>query len=276
MADDLLPRHAAQPRPSTVAAAAHPVGPVRPETLYQRRRQTPDRLNNSMRRAYDLLRSSLQSSPESLYLVESELTESLSASRNTVRAVLQLLAKDGLVTRSPKRGTRSAPVTTLRINQIAPVEAFGGERAVHTQLRALDHQVMGCPGLVRERLELVGDWTVLMMESLVLRQELVLGILVSYVALSPEQSRDVVVDEPDAILFLERHFGVRIRGTKSTTIGATAADAQSARLVGVEVGAPMLFLEDVLEDEHGQARALSQFRLRSDLIAFQTHAVRSA
>ncbi|MFE9445784.1 GntR family transcriptional regulator [Streptomyces sp. NPDC006602] len=255
--------------------STHPVGPVRPETVYQRHRQTPDRLNNSMRRAYDLLRSSLQSSPESLYLVESELTESLSASRNTVRAVLQLLAKDGLVTRSPKRGTRSAHVTTLRINQIAPVEAFGGERAVHTQLRALDYQILGCPGLVRERLQLVGDWTVLMMESLVLRHELVLGILVSYVALSPEQSRDVVVDEPDAILFLEKHFDIRIRGTKSTTIGATAADAQSARLVGVDIGAPMLFLEDVLEDEHGQARALSQFRLRSDLIAFQTHAVRT-
>ncbi|MER5465040.1 GntR family transcriptional regulator [Streptomyces sp. NPDC002668] len=253
----------------------HPVGPVRPETLYQRHRQTPDRLNNSMRRAYDLLRSSLQSSCEGQYLVEAELTGALSASRNTVRAVLQLLAKDGLVTRSPKRGTRSARVTTLRINHIAPVEAFGGERAIHTQLRALEYQTLGCPGLVRERLQLVGDWTVLMMESLLLQHEMVLGISVSYVALSPEESRGVVVDEPDAILFLEKHFDVRIRGSKSTTIGAIAADEQSAWLVGVEVGAPMLFLEDVLEDEQGQPRALSQFRLRSDLIAFQTHAVRS-
>ncbi len=254
----------------------HPIGPLRPETQYQRHRQTPDRLNNSMRRAYDLLRSSLQSSPESLYLVEGELTEALSASRNTVRAVLQLLAKDGLVTRSPKRGTRSANVTTLRVNEIAPVEAFGGEHAIHAQLRALDYQILGCPGLVRERLQLIGEWIVLMMESLLVQHDMVLGISVSYVALSPEESRDVVVDEPDAILFLERHFDVRIRGTKSTTIGATAADAQSARLVGVEVGAPMLFLEDILEDEQGQARALSQFRLRSDLVAFQTNAVRSA
>lgn len=274
VADDLLPRQAAQPWPS--AGTTHPVGPVRPETVYQRHRQTPDRLNNSMRRTYDLLRSALQSSSDSQYLVEGELTQALSASRNTVRAVLQLLAKDGLVTRSPKRGTRSARVTTLRINHIAPVEAFGGERAIHTGLRALDYQILGCPGLVRERLQLTGDWTVLMMESLLLQREMVLGISVSYVALSPEESRDVVVDEPDAILFLEKHFDVRIRGSQSTTIGATAADEQSARLVGVEVGAPMLFLEDVLEDEQGQPRALSQFRLRSDLIAFQTHAVRSA
>jgi GntR family transcriptional regulator len=29
--------------------------PVRPEVMYQRQRQSPDRLNNSARRTYDLL-----------------------------------------------------------------------------------------------------------------------------------------------------------------------------------------------------------------------------
>lgn len=112
-----------------------PAGQVHPETLYQRNRRTPDRLNNSLRRTYDLLRSTLQNGDAEVFLVEGELTDALSASRNTVRAVLQQLAKDGLVTRSPKRGTRSSGSLILQINQLAPVTEFGGAKPVHTELR---------------------------------------------------------------------------------------------------------------------------------------------
>src|SRR6202158_1023535 len=77
-------------------AGLRPTGPVRPEVVYQRQRQSPDRLNNSPRRTYDLLRSTLVSTGRSMLLVERELTDALSASRNTVRAVLQQLARAGL------------------------------------------------------------------------------------------------------------------------------------------------------------------------------------
>ena len=82
-------------------------GRDRPEVIYQRQRQSPDRLNNSTRRTYDLLRSTLVTTGRSMPLVEEELTDALSASRNTVRAVLQQLAREGLVTREPKNGTRA-------------------------------------------------------------------------------------------------------------------------------------------------------------------------
>lgn len=250
--------------------------PVLPETIFQRNRRTPDRLNNSTRRTYDLLRSSLQSGTGSPYLVESELTDALSASRNTVRAVLQQLAKDGLVTRSPKRGTRASGSVILRLNSLAPVAKFGGgQQPIRTTLQTLEYQTLGCPRMVRERLELPPDWTVLMMESLMVQGDEALGISVSYVALSPDQSGDLAVDQPDPILFLEDYLGVQISGSR-TTIGATAADEQSAELVGVSVGAPMIFLEDLLEDESGRPRALSQFRMRSDRITFSACAFRTA
>jgi len=248
---------------------------ILPETIYQRNRPTPDRLNNSMRRTYDLLRSSLQSGTGSPYLVESELTDALSASRNTVRAVLQQLARDGLVTRSPKRGTRASGSLLLRLNSLAPVAEFGGGEPIRTRLQALAYHSVGCPPMVRKRLELPPDWTVLMTEALLVQGEEALGISVSYVALSPDQPGDIAVSEPDPILFLENYLGVRIASSR-TTIGATAADQQSADLVGVSVGAPMIFLEDILEDESGQPRALSQFRMRSDRIAFSACASRSA
>ena len=189
--------------------------------------------------------------------------------------MLQQLAKDGLVTRSPKRGTRSAESLMLRINQLSPVREFGGDSSIRTELRTLEYRTLGCLRMVRDRLRLPSGWTVLMIESLLMQDQQPLGICVSYIALHPDQCRNLEVDDPDPILFLEKQLDVRITGSR-TTIGATAADEQSAALVGVELGAPMIFLEDILEDENGQPRALSQFRMRSDRIAFTASASRSA
>jgi len=252
-----------------------PSGPVRHETLYQRNRQTPDRLNNSLRRTYDLLRTTLQNGQGDPYLVEGELIDALSASRNTVRAVLQQLAKDGLVTRSPKRGTRAAEPLMLRINQLAPVREFGGDCSIRTELKTLEYRTLGRMRIIRDRLMLPSDWTVLMIESLLMQDQQPLGISVSYIAQHPDQCLSLEVDEPDPILYLERRLNVKITGSR-TTIGATAADEQTAALVGVELGAPMIFLEDILEDQDGQPRALSQFRMRSDRVAFTACASRSA
>jgi GntR family transcriptional regulator len=197
-------------------------------------------------------------------LVEHELTDALSASRNTVRAVLQQLAREGLVTREPKNGTRATGSLLLPIDELTPFKT-----------RALECRPLGCPPLVRDRLRLPAGWTVLMIESLVLENELPLGLAVSYIALGDEQSADFDIDEPDVIVILERHLGILIGGSQ-TTVGAVAADEQTAELIGVEVGAPLVWLEDVIEDEHGQRRALSQLRLRGDRVAFSANAYRSA
>jgi GntR family transcriptional regulator len=237
---------------------------VRPEVLYQRQRQSPDRLNNSPRRTYDLLRSTLVTAGRSMRLVEHELTDALSASRNTIRAVLQQLAREGLVTREPKNGTRATGSLVLPIDELSPFAA-----------RTLERRSLGCPPIVRDRLRLPLGWTVLMVESLVLENELPLGLAVSYIALDEEQSPDFDIDEPDVILLLERQLGLRIGGSQ-TTVGAVAADEQTAELIGVDTGAPLVWLEDVIEDESGQPRALSHLRLRGDRVAFSASAYRSA
>jgi GntR family transcriptional regulator len=252
-----------------------PTRPARPEVIYQRQRQTPDRLNNSLRRAYDLLRSTLATSGGNMFLVEGDLTDALSASRNTVRAVLQQLAREGLVTRGPKNGTRAAGSLLLRIDELSPLAQFGGGSSVRVEARTLECRPLGCPPLVRERLRLPAGCTVLMVEALVLQDDVPLGLSVNYIALGEEQSPGFNVDEPDVILILERQLGIRVKGSR-TMIAAVAADEQTAELVGVEVGAPMIWLEDIIEDEDGQPRALSQLRLRSDRVAFSATAYRSA
>lgn len=249
---------------------------LHPEVIYQRNRQVPGRLNNSPRRTYDLLRSTLTGNDGEMFLVEGELTNALSASRNTVRAVLQQLAKEGLVTRAPKNGTRAAESLVLRLDELGPVAQFGGDRQkVRVEARVLECQFLGCPQMVRDRLQLPADWTVLMVESLVLWGDAPLGLSVSYIALGEEQPAGMSLEEPDVILLLEQHLGVRVRGSR-TTVGAVAADEQTAALIGVDVGAAMIWLEDVIEDEDGQPRALSQLRLRGDRVAFASKAQRSA
>ncbi len=238
--------------------------PARPEIAYQRQRQSPDRLNNSPRRTYDLLRSTLVTSGGRLLLVEHELTNALSASRNTVRAVLQQLAREGLVTREPKNGTRAIGALVLPIDELTPVEA-----------RLLECRSLGCPPMVRDRLDLPLGWTVLMIEAVLLQDGVPLGISVNYIATGEEQSLEADIDEPDVIHILEKKLGLRIGGSR-TTIGAVAADEQTAELVGVELGAPLVWLEDVIEDDSGQPRALSQLRLRGDRVAFSATAYRTA
>jgi GntR family transcriptional regulator len=252
---------------------ASPKPPVRPEVVYQRQRQSPDRLNNSTRRTYDLLRSTLVTTGRSMFLVERELTEALSASRNTVRAVLQQLAREGIVTREPKNGTRAAGSLLLRIDELSSFGQGAGEPTTRFEVRALECRPLGCPPMVRDRLRLPAGWTVLMIESLVLQDDQPLGLTVNYIALGEDEPPDFHVEEPDVLLILERQLGVCI-GASSTTVGAVAADEQSAELLGVEVGAPMVWLEDVIEDDSGQPRALSQLRLRGDRVAFSATAYR--
>jgi GntR family transcriptional regulator len=210
-----------------------------------------------------------------MFLVEGELTDALSASRNTVRAVLQQLAREGLVTRGPKTGTRAAGSLLLRINELGPVAQFGGETSTRLEARTLECQPLVCPPMVRDRLQLPPGCGVLMIEALVLQDDLPLGLSVSYIALGEEQSPGFKVDVPDVILILERQLGVQVKGSR-TTVGAVAADDQTAGFLGVEVGAPLLWLEDIIEDDDGQPWALSQLRLRGDRVAFSAKAYRSA
>ncbi len=251
---------------------ASPNAPVRPEVVYQRQRPRPDRLNNSARRTYDLLRSTLVSTGRSVCLGERELTDAMSASRNTVRAVLQQLAREGMVTREPKNGTRATGSILLRIDELNTLDQFTSEPSNQIEVRALECRWLGCPPMVRDRLRLSAGWNVLMIESLVLQDQLPLGLTVNYIAVEEDQP-EFVVEDADVLLILERQLGVRI-GASSTTVGAVAADEQSAQLLDVEVGAPMVWLEDVIEDDGGQPRALSQLRLRGDRVAFSATAYR--
>jgi GntR family transcriptional regulator len=106
-----------------------------------------------------------------------------------------------------------------------------------------------------------------MIESLVLENQLPLGLAVNYIALGEEQSGDIDIDEPDVILILERQLGIQTSGSQ-TTVGAVAADEQTAELIGVALGAPRVWLTD--------SRGRCPSSGCGDRVAFSANAHRSA
>lgn len=215
------------------------------------------------------------STTRNVLLVERELTDALSASRSTVRAVLKQLAREGLVTREPKNGTRATGSLLLPIDELKTMDQLAREPSAPLETHTIDCRLVGCPPVVRDRLRLPAGWNVLMIESLMVHDGITIGVTVGYVAVSEGESQGMDVEGQDVIAILERQLGIRI-GPSRTTVGAVTADEQTADLMGIEVGAPLIWLEDVLEDHNGQPRALSQLRLRGDRVAFSAMARRTA
>jgi GntR family transcriptional regulator len=240
---------------------------VRARTFHQRQRPKPVRANNSVRRTYDLLRWSLYDREPASRLVEEELIDTLSASRNTVRAVLRMLADQGLVHRSPKLGTTVSGAVILPVDQVMTVPEMPEGTPFTSHGRVLESAVIAAPAIVSERLDLPAGAPVLMIEGLTYFDGESFSLSVSYVGLGPGHDREPAVHGPDGVAFLEEQLQVCV-GEGTTTMGAVAADDQTAALMEVPPGSPLVWLEDVLHDVDGRPRALCQHRFRSDRVAF--------
>lgn len=238
---------------------------------FQRRRPTQTRSNNSLRRTYDLLRSSLHHAIEpGSVLVEEELIDALSASRNTVRAALQLLADQGLVTRRPRLGT------TARASMLLPFDGAlahsGGPADGRLHAEAMKASIIDAPTVVSRRLELTPGAPVALVEGVVFEQETPIGVSSSYVGL-PAGVEPQVGRLPDVITLLEDRLHVGL-GECDTMVAAVPCDDQTAALLGLALGAPMLWLEDFLRDADGRPRAVCELRYRGDCVAFSAVAHR--
>ncbi len=236
---------------------------------YQRRRATPPPVNNSVRRTYDLLRSTLPSLEPDALLVEEDLIKSLSASRNTVRVVLQLLAAQGLLKRGPKVGTTVGSAMVLPVSRLINLGEAGKKPTIHTRL--LESVVIPAPAAIRRRLELAEGARVALIEALLSDDTEPLAVSVSYVSLPENYERRIKSAEIVAIL--EEDLNVSV-GESDALIAALVADAQTAEQLQIDEGAPVLFLEDLLRDTDGMPRALSQLRYRADRVTFSATACR--
>ena len=232
---------------------------------------TPTPLNNSVRRTYDLLRSTLPSLGPDAVLVEEELISSLSASRNTVRVALQRLAAQGLVKRGRKVGTTVEASMMLPIGDLIVLSDVDGAHDIHD--RILESTVITAPALIRQRLELPDDAVVAVIEGLVLDGAEPLALSASYVTLPPGHAEHLGRTGPEVVSILENELDVTV-GRSDAVLAAVSCDTQTAELLGIAEGSPVLWLEDLLKDEAGTPRALSQVRYRADRVSFSASATR--
>jgi GntR family transcriptional regulator len=228
---------------------------------YQSRRATTLPANNSVRRTYDLLRSTLAELEPDAVLVEKDLVDCLSASRNTVRLVLQMLAAEGLVCRGPKVGTHVRRSIVIRLDRLVPVQEIRDQEPMHRRL--LEVSLMPAPKVVAQRLELPSGSTVRVTEGLVMDGTTAVALAVSYVGLTTTYDATLTEPPSDTIAFLEQQLDVDVT-TADTVVVALACDPQTSTLLGVPEGSPVLFVEDLLRDAEHRPLALSQYRFRSN------------
>ncbi len=241
------------------------------ERRFRSVRTRPIRSNNSVRRTYDLLRPQLPALGPDALLSERDLVNTFSASRGTVRHVLQLLAEEGVVTRGPKVGTTVHASTVIPVSELTPLDQWGSRGPVTGRL--LESKVIPAFPAVRHRLQLPEESSVAMIEWLLIDDNTPLALFVSYLALSPEQASLLGKEGLSVIDFLEKYLGVSV--VKSDTIFcAVASDRQTAALLGTRQGGPILLIEDLLRDGGDRPWAICQIRCRGDRVLFSAKARR--
>jgi GntR family transcriptional regulator len=233
------------------------------EAEFRRSRETSVPANNSVRRTYDLLRSTLPTLGPDTPLSERDLVRTYSASRNTVRRVLQVMAAEGLVTRGPKVGTTVESSTVLSIGELHPLSQWS--KGTPLTGKVLDVSMRPAFPAIADRLELPAGSSVAVIEGLVLQAGVPLAIFVSYAGLTAEQARELGQAGLSLISYLEDRLGVEVTQSE-TTISALTADEQTAQLLGIRPNAALLSIEDLLCDEAGRPWAFCQIRCRGERV----------
>lgn len=193
---------------------------------------------------------------------EAELSERHAASRVTVRRALEALRTEGLVASRQGFGWFvAADPLRQSLGRLGTIEAQLSERGVRSERRILGFAFVAASPRVARAL---GVETVLEVR----RVNLANGAPFARVTVwCPEEvgarlSRRAVEASP-----LYELIDVPLGGA-TQTIGAAAADAVDARLLGIPVGSPVLMCERVTHDRDGKAVLLSEHVFPAHLTEF--------
>lgn len=192
---------------------------------------------------------------------ELALAEQFRVARVTVRRALERLAAEGLIDRTPGRGTLPrAPVA-----KVAPAARRDeGSRAqlngllenivtmgLATKVKVLECEVVASSAAVAQALQLEPGAPVQKARRMRSTREGPLSLITTYVpaALAQGFGRRELARKP--ILILLEEAGVRI-GDATQTISARLADSSSAAQLGVDVGSALLAVTRLIHDQQGR------------------------
>jgi GntR family transcriptional regulator len=234
--------------------------------LPEQKRRLASTAQTSPRRITDLLRASIRH--ERIVakdrLPEEVLIRELDTSRSAVRLALQMMADQGLLDRRQRAGTTvSGTITRVRDDEIFPllVDDQGRQR---TTVRRIDDRVLPGVQLLVEQLE-ISDGGLRLVEDLVLLDGDPIAVVVSYL----ESGANVVASLDgitDVATSFTRTYGVGM-GSVESSVEALPCEAQTARVLGIEEGAPVLVKEMVLRDVYDRARGICYIHYRGGAVS---------
>lgn len=200
--------------------------------------------------------------PSRLLPSESELSHDYGASRVTVRRALELLRDEGLVDSRQGFGwfVAADPVRQA-LGRLGTIESQLAAEGVQSERRVLDFRFVAAPERVRE---VLGTDTVLRVRRLNLADGEPFALVTVWCPerYGAELSRADVARSP----FYEL-LGIELGGAVQT-IGAAAASAHDAELLGVPVGSPVLRCERITSSDAGDAVLVSEHVFPAHLTEF--------
>jgi GntR family transcriptional regulator len=207
-------------------------------------------------------------------LIEDALMRSLWTSRNAIRAALQMLADEGLVSRRPRFGTTViGQVALVPAEELMPLPTTQPGRG-RVRVRQLESRRVPISSVVADRLALRDDSLVLTEQLTFIDDEPVslrTGYLVTDLSPSQVENRLRVIDArhvPSAIAFAQ-FFGVPCSRVEST-VEAIRGEPDTCAALGIPAGSPVLFRESVHLDGDGKPRMLVHTHYRGDRIALSS------
>ncbi len=184
---------------------------------------------------------------------ETQLCETFGVSRITIRKAVDELVREGWLVRHQGRGTfvemsaaRAPSTVDLHevLHQVEDLGALTAVRDVHVREVAPDEET-------RAALELAPGVPVQKATHVRLLHEVPLAFITTFVPLDIARrlADEQVPGQP--MLALIARAGIRLAAAEQW-IGATLAGIETARILGVEVGAPLLKITRIVAEERGR------------------------
>lgn len=204
-------------------------------------------------RVRDLLRSAVV---EGLYSSEDQLIEDVlvhthAASRNAVRFALQSLLAEGVVTRDARRGTYPS-WDGARVHMV-DIRSVGGDHSEALTGELIERSLVPATSLLQGKLRTEAA-TLQMVENSVKFRGEIIGIRTAYFS-SEYDVADLVARQPPGIDSLAKVIAVmftRDLGYVTTEVSAALVDVQTARVLDIREGSPVLRREQLVHDCTGQ------------------------